>query len=726
MAPSNAPEQHGGDVLPFDPGRRDRRPAVADDNDDITPVPPAEPVLEGRVIERRPLTASIPVYAVTVVRVIARPETRQHVRRHGGYVAAGATVLYRQWRDNSTTARYARFMRMAEAAGDHEKALEWEERLTRFRRDRHVRRMDWLTVPLKVAVKLPWIAGGSVAVLTVTGIMLAIAEKNVAAVAVPFEVTAQIVKTAFFVASVTWGPVLLAAPWIALAALHQAGRRHALGGPGGWTTAGKADAEDAGLVMTADTIVLALRHLGIRDLNAAFKQGWMPTFQLSPVRDGRGYSAVFSLPLGVTAEMVADQRKVLARNLHRAEVETWPSDAAAPKDSPYPPGTVALWVADRGVLSQATPEYPLMHEGTADVFAGVPGGISPRGDVMTIPIFAANFDVGGHMGQGKSNACRVIMLGCAMDPLCELNVFVFANNGDFDAYAPRLAIYEKGVEDSTVIKAVQRLHELSEEVDRRELKLGQLGAKKLTRQIAADHPDMRPIVVLFSECHELFGHPEYGPVAAELSIKTIKRSRKTGIVFGYDTQSSRKEAIPPALVELLSVNCCFYVKTWNSNDGFLGAGSFKAGIRATELRPGRDRGTSLVTGISDAQFELLRWYFIEVDDDAGYDAAAEVIARAVANLAPGTPAHASANALPPAAPRDLLEDLDAVMGDERVKLADLTALLRDHAPAWPPYHAMKGTQLRALLEAQGVRVLTTANILQLDPADLRRALTERE
>ena len=38
------------------------------------------------------------------------------------------------------------------------------------------------------------------------------------------------------------------------------------------------------------------------------------------------------------------------------------------------------------------------------------------------------------------------MLGAALDPLAELRVFVFANNGDFDAYQPRLARYERGIE----------------------------------------------------------------------------------------------------------------------------------------------------------------------------------------------------------------------------------------------------------------------------------------
>ena len=441
------------------------------------------------------------------------------------------------------------------------------------------------------------------------------------------------------------------------------------------------------------------------------------------MRDGRGYATVFSLSLGVTAGMIADQRPVLARNVHRSEIEVWPSDAE--RAGTGPAGTVATWIADTGVLSKPAPEYPLLHEGTADVFKGVPGGVSPRGDEIAIPVVGNNAVCGGQMGQGKSNACRVIMLGCALDPLPELDVFVFANIGDFDAYQPRLARYVKGVEDDAIAAAVQRLHELYAEVGRREQRLADLGAKKVTRQLAQEHPDMRPVVALFSECHELFGHPEHGAIAADLATKTAKRARKTAITLLFDTQSSRKEAIPPKLVELVSVNACFYVKTWRSNDGFLGDGSFAAGIRATELRPGRDRGTSLITGVSEAQFELLRWYFVEVNDDTGFDAAADVIARAAAAMAPGTRAGASA---PVAAieARDLLGDLDEVLGEEKVKLADLPARLRKLAPAWGPYRTMTAVRLRELLDAEGVRVTNTGNVPRLDPADLRRVLAARD
>jgi S-DNA-T family DNA segregation ATPase FtsK/SpoIIIE len=55
--------------------------------------------------------------------------------------------------------------------------------------------------------------------------------------------------------------------------------------------------------------------------------------------------------------------------------------------------------------------------------------------------------------------------------------------------------------------ALASLEELYAEVGRREGRLAELGAKKVTRTLAEKHPDLRPKVALFSECHELFGPP---------------------------------------------------------------------------------------------------------------------------------------------------------------------------------------------------------------------------
>ena len=51
--------------------------------------------------------------------------------------------------------------------------------------------------------------------------------------------------------------------------------------------------------------------------------------------------------------------------------------------------------------------------------------------------------------------------------------------------------------------------------------------------------------------------------------------------------------------------------------------------------------------------------------------------------------------------RDLLDDLDAVLGVDRVLPADVPALLRDLAPTWGPYRALSGVQLRDLLDNAG-------------------------
>src|SRR4051794_12986317 len=160
----------------------------------------------------------------------------------------------------------------------------------------------------------------------------------------------------------------------------------------------------------------------------------------------------------------------------------------------------------------------------------------------------------------------------------------------------------------------------------------------------------------------------------------MRRARKTAITLGFDTQSSRADAIPPKIVELVRLNACFAVKSWRSNDGFLGDGSFQAGIRATELRMGKDVGTSILTGATAERFEIVKWFYIEVDDDTGFDAAADLIARAMTSLHPAVAGPGAREQAEPMA-RDLLDDIAAVLGAEqfdapKVPAADIPARLR--------------------------------------------------
>jgi len=682
------------------------------------------PALRKAAVAVRRGTGRATVYVITGVRVAATHErtritVRWAIRNAVVYTATGLWVVVRRVWESHTQSRYERMMRQAELAGDMNRLIDWEQRAERARALRHKRRMDWIYAPFAlakaVAVSTMTVAG----MLLALGITLAVGYRDISWVLAPLQAAVDLIAWVVWLITVVWLPLVLAAPWVVVAVLWQLGRTH--GTVPSWAAPSHAR-EQEGVVVTPGGIAAALAHLGgIPKLTEAIKKGWEVEFLTPPVRvNNRGYHAVFSTPPGVTPGMIADRGHVLARNLHRAPLEVW---AVAAERAGY----VDLFVADPGSTEKPAPPYPLLHDGQADVFAGIPFGVSLRGEVIIVALPGANLVFGGLMGQGKSNAARVVILGAALDPLAELWVFVFANNGDFDAYRPRLARYHRGIDDDVAAAALQALRELYEKVAQREARLAEMGAKKVTRALAEKHPELRPLVALFSECHELFGHEQFGKEAADLAVQTMRRGRKTAITLAFDTQSSRADAIPPKIVELVKINVCFAVKAWRSNDGFLGDGSFQAGIRSTELRPGKDIGTSLMTGATEERFEILKWFYIEADDDTGYDAAAEVIERAMTYLDPDT-AHTKAHNkadTKPAEERDLLADVAQVLGTEKVPAADVPPRLRKLAPDHLPYRSMSGVQLRELLAEHGVKVPSTGRRYPVDPAVIRARIAER-
>ena len=134
-----------------------------------------------------------------------------------------------------------------------------------------------------------------------------------------------------------------------MAALWQVGRQY--GRVPRW--AAPAGARDhPTVVLTLGGIATALAHLGIPAMNRAVKDGWQVEFAIPPVRvNGRGYQATFSLPTGVTPEMIADKREVLARNLVRAPLEVWPTAAELP----------AVWISGSPTRARPSAQPPPTH-----------------------------------------------------------------------------------------------------------------------------------------------------------------------------------------------------------------------------------------------------------------------------------------------------------------------------------------------------------------------------
>ena len=437
--------------------------------------------------------------------------------------------------------------------------------------------------------------------------------------------------------------------------------------------------DDADSWIDERMISQALAHLGIAPLDRFFKSGGELVYTVPARLDGDGTFAQLRLPMGVTADMVAARRQTLAGNLGRASLETWPTQGEEA-------GVLDLWVADKGKLGTGAGPWPLLTEGTVDVFEGVPIGRSQRGAVIDAPLFESNWLIGGRPGQGKSAAMRTLLLGAALDVTAELWAFVMGESPDFEPFRPRLSRYAMGLDDSVAQAATQALADLLAEMERRGKVLGQQpGSPPKTSRKLANKPalGLHPLVCAIDECHELFLHPEYGKQAAELAIRLIKRGRKYGIILVLATQSPTKDSIPREITRNISCGVAFAVADHVANDGLLGAGKYKAGIRATDLRMKTDRGTSVAVGVTDNVFELLRWFYVPFED--GIDAVTPVITRAMAEIDElrhtGSPREKAGE------PVDVLADIAEVLGGERqvrtqVVLARLAELNRGHYEQW--------------------------------------------
>ncbi len=174
--------------------------------------------------------------AVRTARALRTAATHERTRtagrftvRHGMYVVGGGRIVARRAWEGRTASRYLRMLRAAEAAGNTELAAEWEEKLHRYRAERHKRRMDLLTAPERVVKAAAYGTGGTLGFLLAVGIALAIATKDPADVITPLMALVDLIRLLVVIVTVVWGPLLAIGPWLALAAVWAVGRHQQAG-----------------------------------------------------------------------------------------------------------------------------------------------------------------------------------------------------------------------------------------------------------------------------------------------------------------------------------------------------------------------------------------------------------------------------------------------------------------------------------------------------------------
>lgn len=666
--------------------------------------------------------------ATPVVRAGSRTTAKATVR-HAVHIGAGVGVVRRRRRDARTADPYVRAMRTAEQSGDTEAVERWADRIETAKKSRHQRRMDWLRSPKELAKAGLLSAVAGLVVLLGLGVVLAVADGDAGMVLEPISAVITTIRWMWWIVTAYGLLLLTGGIAIGLAYLWDQGRKHgAMPGPQWAQSTADGMAEHTDLVDEA-SILGALRHLGVKALNDAFKQGWGS--QTSPVRvwemglgqDGKGARCQIRLPKACPVSEVNRKKEILAHNLGRQPVEVWISE---PRNQP---GVMDLWIADPGVLTGPVPDWPLLANldtASTDYFAGVPVAQNLRGDAVTGDFAGKNWAVAGMMGSGKSSLVITALLGAILDPLVEADVFVCAQNADYEIMRPRLRQLVTGPGDDTVEAAMHTLHELYEELDTRgrvlaeHTQAGDTEADKVTRRLAEKDARLRPRIMVVDECQALFMHEDHGAEAERLAILLMNASRKYGITLIFLTPEPSSDSLPRKLMAVMSNKACFAIGDQQSNDALLGTSSYKRGISAVGLEPASsegpgDVGTAMTSLGFLAKPGLMRCHHVPRDRHQA------IVDRALALQADQEPAPA----LEPAH-RDLLDDVAAVLAStETSPAADVASALRTAHPRHRPYQSLTKQSLVQALRDEGVTVPSTGNRYPIDPDAVAAAQATR-
>ncbi|PKT71856.1 cell division protein FtsK [Streptomyces populi] len=309
-------------------------------------------------------------------------------------------------------------------------------------------------------------------------------------------------------------------------------------------------------------------------------------FAAEVMRDGPGWRAEVDLPPGIEATAVLEKRAALAAAMRRPISTVWPS-----ADRTAHPGRLVLWVAQRDPAKAGRKLWPLMKQGTADVYEPLPYGFDPRGNLIEITLMYSNLLVGGIPGSGKTSCALAIVLGVALDPTAELWIYELKGSGDLDSVKPVCHRYVSGDEDEDLEAALAGMRSGIAEYQRRAKFIKSLPAsevpdgRRVTRALAEKYPEQRlgPRVIVIDEVQELFTHADYKDEAAALATRLIKKGRAYGLILILLTQNPDAPSLPSSVSSSVGTRLCLAVMDWRANNNVLGTGAYDRGLRATDI-----------------------------------------------------------------------------------------------------------------------------------------------
>jgi S-DNA-T family DNA segregation ATPase FtsK/SpoIIIE len=416
---------------------------------------------------------------------------------------------------------------------------------------------------------------------------------------------------------------------------------------------------------THEIITRALGSLNIQQINAALKpdkdgRATGIRFVSDVYRDGPGWACQLDLPHGVSVTTILARREDFASGLRRPLSATWPD--GVPQEHP---GRMDLWVGFHDISKAKPSAGPLVKARSTDLFGAVPFGTSPRGKLISVPMFEMNWIIGAAPGQGKTAAVRQLACAAALDVLSDIWIAELSGKGDLEPLAKVCHRYVSGMDDESIAYAAESARLLRLEVERRQAafrKLKGTGAMpdgKVTRELAERYKELRPLLAVFDEVQNLLTDKQHGDQAAENLAYVIRVGRAYGIIAVLSTQRPDAKIIPTAITGLVIGRCCLMVPDQPANDVVLGTSSYKRGYDATVFRPKLDAGLCWLKGSEEGVPQVCRTFYIDMPASEKIAARARDMrdrARVLSGYALGEDTF-------DATPRDVLADVLAVFGD---------------------------------------------------------------